>query len=199
MDAPPTFSTTLESPRLQLRAYRLEDGAALARLIGANRERLRRNFPPLAQGLHSEPEAEAFIAEAAAQWQARKIYHYGIWTQGAPALIGQLKIKNLVWDVPSAELSYFIDAGALRRGYASEAVLTVLREAFERLKFQRLFARIIASNAESLELSRKLGMSHEGLHRLEFRCGFGELHDVHYFSITGADYPALAQRAAPAR
>lgn len=196
MDAAPTFPSTLDSPRLQLRAYRLGDAGALARLIGANRERLRQSFPPLAEGFHSTPDAEAFIADAAAQWQARKIYHYGIWTKDATALIGQLKVKNLLWEVPSAELSYFIDAGALRRGYAREAVLTLLREAFERLQFQRLFARIIASNAESLALSRRLGMTHEGLHRLEFRCGFGQLQDVHYFSVTAAEYPALAACAA---
>lgn len=97
-------------------------------------------------------------------------------------------MKNVVWDVPSAELSYFISSSAQRQGFATEAISRILRLAFEQLDFKRMFVRIIPSNKESILLANKLGFEHEGLHRNEFRCGFGELHDVHYFSLTIEDY-----------
>jgi len=102
--------------------------------------------------------------------------------------IGQLQVKNIVWDVPSAELSYFIGSSSKRQGFATEAISAILRAAFEQLGFMRMFVRIIPSNQESISLANKLGFKHEGLHRNEFRCGFGELHDVHYFSLTLDDF-----------
>ena len=112
-------------------------------------------------------------------------------------MAGQIKVKNISWDVPAAELSYFIGSGFLRRGYATEAVLAVMREAFERLQFNRIHARVIASNRESAELARKLGMVHEGRHRREFRCGHGELHDVDRFSVTREEYPGIQMKFQP--
>ena len=185
---------TLESPRLELRAYREEDAEALCRLVDTDREVLRRSFNDTIKQLGTAMDAKAFIRDNAAQRHARKVFVYGVWTLQNRALIGQIKVKNLVWEIPSAELSYFIGSGFRRQGYATEAVLTLLHEAFERLRFNRIHARVIASNQESLELARKLGMTHEGLHRQEFRCGYGELHDVHHFSVMGDDYPGIRSR-----
>lgn len=189
MSANSTFPASLSTARLQLRGYGEPDAGGLLALIDADRQRLLRNFKDLAQGLTTLEEARSFIAECARQWDARKTYFYGIRLKEPGQLIGQLKVKNVLWDVPSAELSYFIGSGHQRRGYASEAIRALLREAFTGLGFKRIHARIIASNTESLELAKKLGMRHEGLHRLEFRCGLGELHDVHYFALTREDLP----------
>lgn len=193
----PTFPERLETPRLELRAYREQDVEALARLVGANREPLRRNFHDTVKKLTTADATRAFIQETAAQRQARMVFHYGIWTRPAPVLIGQLKIKNLSWDVPSAEISYFISVDFQRRGYASESVLAVLCDAFEKLGFNRIYARVIVANKKSAELARKLGMVHEGLHRQEFRCGYGELHDVDYFSVIRDGYPAIRAKFGP--
>jgi RimJ/RimL family protein N-acetyltransferase len=93
-----------------------------------------------------------------------------------------------MWDVPSAELSYFIDSSSERQGFATESISVILRAAFEQVNFKRIFVRIIPSNQGSIALADKLGFKHEGLHRNAFRCGFGELHDVHYFSVTTEDF-----------
>lgn len=181
------FPESLATERLELRAYRPEDTASLRRLIDVNRLRLLRSFKELAQGLATADATQAYLSTCVRHWQVGQVFHYGIWTREPVALVGQIKIKNVQWDVPSGELSYFIDEASLRRGYAFEAVSAVIRHAVEELAFRRLYARIIASNAESLQLARKLGMKHEGLHQAEFRCGFGELHDVHYFAVTRPD------------
>ena len=183
-----TFPESLSTARLELRAYGKADAAAILALIEADRQRLLRNFKDLAQGLATLEEARSFIADCARQREARKTFFYGIWLKEPRQLVGQLKLKNLLWDMPSAELSYFIGSAHQRQGYASEAIKAVLQEAFENLGFNRVYARIIASNTESLELARKLGMRHEGLHRLEFRCGLGELHDVNYFALAPGDF-----------
>lgn len=182
------FPDTLDTERLVLRRYSSADAPGILDLVEKNRDRLVRNFSQMAKGMSQVEEARAFTEQKGEQWTARKGFCYGIWLKASREQIGQLQVKNVVWDVPSAELSYFISSSAQRQGFATEAISRILRLAFEQLDFKRMFVRIIPSNKESILLANKLGFEHEGLHRNEFRCGFGELHDVHYFSLTIEDY-----------
>jgi RimJ/RimL family protein N-acetyltransferase len=188
-----TFPELLETERLVMRRYSSTDVLSILRLVDRDRDRLIQNFAPMAKSLLNLKDANSFVEEKAEQWNSRKASCYGIWFKGSEELIGQLQAKNIVWDVPAAELSYFIGSSSQRQGFAKEAISAILRFAFEQLDFKRIFVRIIPSNKESLLLAKKLGFKYEGLHRNEFRCGFGELHDVNYFSFISDDW-----RASPA-
>jgi RimJ/RimL family protein N-acetyltransferase len=177
--------------RLVLRQYADADAGPVFAMIDRNRERLRQNFAPIANGVRQPEDAGTFVKECADKRAARKEFSFGIWDNSPPILLGQIKVKNIVWEVPSAELSYFIDDSMQRRGFASEAVRAVLRVAFGALHFRRVYLRIIASNTGSLLLAEKLGFKQEGLHRNEFRCGFHVIHDVYHFSLTDADSPSI--------
>lgn len=183
-----TIPESIRAKSLLLRRYSDSDGPAIMELVDCNRDRLRRSFPEMATGLTSTAEVDSFLAEKSELWKARKTFCFGIWLQADDTLIGQLQVKNVVWNVPAAELSYFIGAQFLRQGHATEAIAATIDVAFNSLHFQRVFLRIIRTNAESLALADKLGFSREGLHRSEFRCGFGELHDVHVVSCIAQDY-----------
>jgi RimJ/RimL family protein N-acetyltransferase len=186
-----TFPETLDAERLALRRYGSADAQAILELVDKNRTSLIQSFRGMAD-LSQVEEATSFIVEKTQQWNAGKAFCYGIWLKVSKEqirqLIGQLQVKNVVWDVPSAELGYFMGGSSQRQGFATEAISAVLRLAFKRLGFERIFIRIIPSNHESISLANKLGFKHEGLHRNDFRCGFGKLHDVHYFSLTSGDY-----------
>ena len=183
-----TFPELLETERLVLRRYRSADAAGILELVDKNRARLVQNFSPMAKGLFQVEDAKSFIEDKTKQWNAGRGFCYGIWLKISEQQIGQLQVKNVIWDVPSAELSYFIDSSSERQGFATEAISGILRVALEQLDFKRIFVRIIPSNQGSIALANKLGFKHEGLHRNAFRCGFGELHDVHYFSVTTEDF-----------
>jgi len=184
------FPEHLDTDRLVLRRYSNADAPTILELVDRNRDRLIRNFSQMAKSLSQGEDAKSFTEDKAEQWNTRKAFCYGIWRKASRELIGQLQVKNIAWDVPSAELSYFIDASSRRQGFATEAIAAIVRVAFQELDFKRMFVRIIPSNQESISLANKLGFKHEGLHRNEFRCGFGELHDVHYFSLTSDDFTA---------
>lgn len=99
-------------------------------------------------------------------------------------------MKNVARENPAAELSYFIDRGFQQKGYATESIRAILDLAFQRSGFQRIYVRVLPVNHESLSLARKLGFQDEGLHRKAFRCGAGELHDVHFLSLIAETYPS---------
>lgn len=183
-----SFADPLATERFHLRRYQSSDAPAVLRLVDANRERLLRNFPELAQRMKTAEEASAYVGATDKQWRDGAAFVYGIWTPSEGGLIGQVRVKNIVWNVPSAELSYFVDGYWLRQGVATEAIRAVLREAFETCGFKRVYARVIAANEESLALARRLKLRHEGVQRNAFRCGLGELHDLHLFAMTDVDY-----------
>lgn len=182
-----SFPEMVEAERLVLRRYRSQDAAGILELVEQNRPQLIREFAQIA-GLQDVEEAKSFIAEKGEQWNDGKTLCYGIWRKPARQQIGQIQVKNVAWEIPSAELGYFIDRSSQRQGYASESVRRIAELAFEELTFQRIFVRILPSNRESFSLAKKLGFQEEGLHRRAFRCGFGELHDMHYLSLTMEDY-----------
>lgn len=181
------FPGLLETPRLELHAYSNVDAPALLALIDMNREQLQRNFAPMAMDILRPTDANGFVDECSRKWTAGKEFVYGIWCKPSKELIGQIKVKNIVREIPAAELSYFICTSSQGRGYATEAIAAVSHAAIRQLNFKRIGLRIITSNAASLKLAEKLGFKREGLHRNEFRCGFDELHDVLHYSLTDED------------
>lgn len=188
MAGEPQFPGIIEAERLALRKYTADRAADLFRLVDANRTILIENFAPLAKEILSTDAAKSLIAKKSEEWDKRTGFCYGIYLRASNALIGQLQVKNLVWDIPSAELSYFVDRSYQRQGLVSEAITAILATMFEPLHFNRVFVRIITKNVASIELAKKLGFKHEGIHRAGFRCGHGELHDVHSFALTAGDY-----------
>jgi ribosomal-protein-serine acetyltransferase len=192
MPAEVIFPELLETERLELRRYASADAAGILKLVDQNRAGLMQSFSQMAKGLIRSEDAQSFIEEKAGHWNARRVFCYGIWRKVSTQQIGQIQVKNIVWDVPSAELSYFIDSSSQRQGFAGEAISVILRVALQEFGFKRVFVRIIRSNRKSIRLANKLGFKHEGLHRNEFRCGFGELHDVHYFSFTIDDLESVS-------
>jgi RimJ/RimL family protein N-acetyltransferase len=181
------FPGSLDTPNLELRSYTGIDVSALLALIDRNRQQLMQSFAPIAKAVVRAADADAFVKSSADQWTSKKEFIYGIWHKPSKELIGQLKVKTIVWDIPAAELSYFICQSSRRKGFATEAVSATLRATIGQMRFKRICLRIIASNAESLRLAGKLGFKREGLHRSEFRCGFGELHDIYHYALTSED------------
>ncbi len=170
-----------------MRQYGIGDAGSILDLVGQNRECLAREFSR--QGaMDGLRDAESFVTQKAAVWSAGKTFCYGIWQKETNQLAGQIQVKNVDWEIPVAELGYFIGRASQRQGYASEAIKGILELAFKKLSFQRVFVRILPTNQVSLALARKLGFQKEGVHRNAFRCGFGHLHDVHCLAMIAADY-----------
>ena len=180
------FPERIQTERLLLRAYQ-DDTASILELLEPNREQLVREFPQMAW-MRTREEAQDFLKQKAEQWQSGKTFCYGIWRTEGGKQVGQIQVKNISWDIPSAELGYFIDGSCRRKGFATETIRAILRVAFQELGFQRIYVRILPSNPESFALAKKVGFQVEGVHRKAFRCGFGQLHDVHYMAVTADDY-----------
>jgi RimJ/RimL family protein N-acetyltransferase len=77
-----------------------------------------------------------------------------------------------------------------RKGYASEAIMILLRYYFEELRYQKVIAHIYAFNEASVDLHKLLGFVQEGrLRNMIFTKG---LHfDEYLFGLTISEYEML--------
>ncbi|MDP9160156.1 MAG: GNAT family N-acetyltransferase [Acidobacteriota bacterium] len=182
-----TIPEKVETERLTLRRYRSEDAAGIVELVRENREQLIREFAAMTN-LQNLDQAASFVREKEDQWEAEKTFCFGIWLKDRGKQIGQIQMKNVAWEIPAGELSYFIDREFQQKRYATESIRAILDLAFLKSGFQRIYVRVLPVNRESLSLARKLGFQSEGVHRKAFRCGAGDLHDVHFLSLIAEDY-----------
>jgi RimJ/RimL family protein N-acetyltransferase len=191
MNRADSFPERITTGRVELRQYADTDAPSLFAVLDRNRDRLRQSFASIANGVRRPEDANTFVKDCVDKRAARKEFSFGIWERSSQILVGQIKVKNIVWEIPSAELSYFVDASMQRRGFASESVRSLLRVAFGEFCFRRVYLRIIASNTGSLLLAERMGFKQEGLHRNEFRCGFDALHDVYHLSLIDTECPSV--------
>ena len=80
-----------------------------------------------------------------------------------------------------------------RRGYATEAVLLVLKYYFEELRYQKCLVGVHSNNPASVALHEKLGFVREGTLRRMVYTG-GSFHDVHHFGMLKGEWEQSAFR-----
>jgi RimJ/RimL family protein N-acetyltransferase len=187
----PDFSELeLSTPRLRLRAPRVEDASALF-------------------AIYSDPAVTRFIAFGA--WRAIDAAHEQIERErremaagdavrlcivrAADArVIGSCSLFRLHEQSRRAEVGYALASAAWGQGIARETVSALLRHGFETMGLRRIEADIDPRNAASARCLERLGFVREGLLRERWIVE-GEVSDTAMYGLLARDW-AAARRAA---
>jgi ribosomal-protein-alanine N-acetyltransferase len=102
-------------------------------------------------------------------------------------LLGGIGLHNLDWTSLRAEIGYWVGRANWGRGYASEAVSAVCKEAFGRLHLHRIEANVFPFNLASARVLSHVGFVKEGLQRERVRKGRIWL-DVESYSLLASDF-----------
>jgi RimJ/RimL family protein N-acetyltransferase len=149
--------TSLETERLLLRPFRLEDAREVQRLAGARE---------VAAGTLEIPHP--YPDGAAEEWisgqPSVRSLTFAIERKEDGALIGAIGLR-LEREHGRAELGYWIGVPYWNNGYATEAGRAVVRHGFEAEGLNRIYAFHFSSNPASGRVLQKLGMTHEGRRR----------------------------------
>jgi RimJ/RimL family protein N-acetyltransferase len=76
------------------------------------------------------------------------------------------------------------------KGYASEAILLILKYYFDELRYQKVMACVNGDNEASIRLHQKLGFQLEGTHRRMF-FSKGQYLDILWFGMTVEEFHQL--------
>jgi RimJ/RimL family protein N-acetyltransferase len=176
------------TPRLVVRCWEPRDAPRLKAAIDASLEHLGR-MPWIGQ----EPEPlEGKIARLRrfrAHFDLDQDYAYGIFDRDEREVLGGCGLHAR--QGPGAlEIGYWIGAGHVRRGLASEAAGALTRVAVELGRVARVEIHCGPENAASAGVARTLGFRHEATLGRRFRRADGSLRDTMIWTLFADDYPA---------
>jgi RimJ/RimL family protein N-acetyltransferase len=185
--------TELVSDRLVLRRFRRSDLAGLIRYRSdpqvARFQGWDAPYPPAA----AERLIGAMLArhpDTPAEW-----FQFAVELRSAKGIIGDCGVLTDAGEPRQAEIGFTIAAGHQGRGYATEAVRTLLGYLFGPLAKHRVTADCDARNLASARVLEKAGMRREG-HLRESTWAKGEWTDDLLFAILDREWAALAGSAA---
>lgn len=110
-------------------------------------------------------DAEQFVRMVTAQWDAGSEVVWGMYADDE--LVGMIGLHNMTdhFTGATAELGYWVTAGARGRGYLAEAARAVIDWGFSELRLVRIRWQAVAGNVPSARAARALGFRYEGLQR----------------------------------
>jgi ribosomal-protein-alanine N-acetyltransferase len=158
----------IETPRLLLRDFTLDDVEALAACQAD--ERFWRFYERVDDiETRAREHIELFVG-----WQAvqpRTHFQFAIVLKQDGSLIGDCGLRQHVQARygGQAELGYELDPQHWGNGYATEAAQAMIAYGFETLNLHRVWATCRGENAPSWRLMERLGMRREGVFEKEAR------------------------------
>ena len=183
------IDTALLTNRCVVRRFRENEGETFQQLIDNNRDLLQDHFPLLVgEVAASNATAEVFVRERIANWLLQNDFAFGIWSNETTEMIGYIHLFDLNWQVPAAELSFFLDREHVKSGIMTEALARVIRFAFRQLDLEKIYIKTLADNYDCQRLVRRVGFSREGDLRNEYRKPGGTLVDLVRFGFSRETY-----------
>ena len=183
------IDTALLTTRCVVRRFREGEGKDLYELVDRNRDILQDSFPYLVADVCRGPErGEIFVRQRIASWLLQEDYGFGIYLTETTELIGFLFLSDLNWDVPAAEVRFFLDRDHAKQGIMTECLARVVRFGFRQLDIEKLYVLTQADNYPSQRVARKVGFGREGDLRNEFRRPGGALVDLVRFGLSRETY-----------
>jgi len=182
MSAPPAWPVRLETERLLLRPFALEDAPDVARLAG-DREIAENtlNIPHP----YDQVMAVEWISLQAAGTAAGEAYVFAIERHAKAGLIGAVGLR-LDPEQHAAELGYWIGRPFWNRGYATEAARAAVEFGLDRLGLHRIQANHFSRNGASGSVLLKAGFTYEGCLR-DSVLKWERFEDLHYYSVLATD------------
>jgi len=152
---------TLETSRLILRPFCIDDASAVQQLAG-DREiaDTTLNIPhPYADSM-----AESWIETHKAGYETDSSVTFAVVLRDEACLIGAIGL-TIDSRFNRAELGYWTGKPFWNKGYATEAANAVIEFGFADLRLNRMLARHLARNPSSGRVMEKIGMQQEGIAR----------------------------------
>ncbi len=170
---------TLETQRLILRRYTLDDARAYACVDSPAGNVVWE--PPFSQ------EQTAEVKGVINRYKNPGYYRWAIALKDSGAVVGGILIVKSDEKMLSCEIAYVINPKYRNRGYASEALRRVLVFLLTEVEYNRVQAGHLADNPASGRVMQKAGMKYEGTLRQDNRNREGVLTDSMIYGLLRED------------
>ena len=192
MDDPQLFPvpSSLETQRLVLRSFRIEDAPALHAALSESIRELRGSlwFLPWVAEECTLQAAEVRCRNAAASFLLRTDLPYLAFEKISGRLVASVGLHRTDWSLPRTEVGYWVRTNETGKGYASEGVAALTSWALDNLGAKRVELVTDEQNAGSRAVAERCGFRLEGVLRNVMQSPDGRLRN----SCVYARLPAAA-------
>jgi len=155
-------------------------GEAFFSMIDSNRARLEDFFAGTVSRTRTLEDTINYCAVIAQKIQDKSYFPYII-TNKSDDFIGLIDVKNISWNVPKAEIGYFIDSKFEGKGIISKALGAIVDYLIKTYQFKKLLCRANSKNQGSINVALKNDFQLEGIIRNDYRTTKGEIVDLNYY------------------
>ena len=152
-------------------------------LVDKNRKRLEDFFSGTVAKNKDIESTRVFIPEVIDKAAQRISYSFVITASSSQKLIGYIDIKSIDWNIPKAELGYFIDQHYEGRGILTKALSKIITYCFDTLQINKLLVRTHEANIGSRKMVEKNGFRVEGIIRNDYKTTSGNIVDLVYYGL----------------
>ncbi|MNI20854.1 Ribosomal-protein-serine acetyltransferase [compost metagenome] len=169
--------TELHTERLHLRKMKVSDSSSLFEIW---------SDPDVTKFMNvscftNENQAKEMINLLDDLSRDSKAIRFSIIKKESNEIIGSCGYNSLDFENEKAEIGYDIAKSFWGRGYASEAICSLLDHAFSSLKLNRIEAKVDPENVNSIKLLQKLNFTFEGTLR-QYERVEGKFNDLNIYS-----------------
>lgn len=176
----------VETPQLVLREIEMRDAHGFSGFM--TQEDYQRH---IALRLANEAEVKAFVSRAVARQgdERRNVFHLAAEEKLSGEAVGD---GFLIVQRPGLiEIGWGVHPAMWSMGLGTEIGRSVIGLAFERLKAERVWCKVMAANIASGKVARRIGLRHVQAHA-DYPTGGGKVTSVDIYALTAAEYFDLA-------
>ncbi|MBR9920258.1 MAG: GNAT family N-acetyltransferase [Bacteroidetes bacterium] len=177
------------------RPIRQRDSRAFFDLVQANAPHLERYFPITLDACKSRISAARHLRLKIRQRNQREGWAFLLDYIPESRPVGYFVIKNLDWNVPKAELAYFVDKPFNSKGLGTYGVGEMIHFSFTELNLHKLYLYADEKNLGSCRIAEKNNFKLEGRLRDDFRTGQGDLITSNYYGLLREDWEIAKMHA----
>lgn len=185
----------MNKPSIFLRYLETSDAEDLLLIRKENRDFFQAFEPTRDDSHFSYDQQLREIQKAIIDIKNDSSYTYGIFHRESQQLIGRITLSGVVrGPFQNANLGYYLDKKHNGKGYASEAVRSVLKHAFEELQLHRVQAAVMPRNIASKRILEKSGFKKEGYSPKYLKIN-GTWEDHEIYAITIEDFEPIEKES----
>lgn len=141
----------------------------------------------IAMRLSSEAEVKAFVNRSVARQddERRNVFHLAAEEKHSGEAIGDGFL--IVQRPKTLEIGWGLHPAMWRMGFGTEIGRALLGLAFERLKAERVWCKIMMRNTASVKLAARIGLKHLQSHP-DYPTGQGGHGAVEFYAMSSSDY-----------
>lgn len=177
-------TVTLETPRLILRKYTLEDSESMFRNWANDDEVSRFLTWPTHKSVQDSRE---IISMWINEYNNEKSYMWCIELKEVHEPIGGISVVHLSEEISSAEIGYSIGKAYWHQGITSEALSAIMDFLFNQVGVNRIEAKHDSNNPNSGKVMMSCGLKYEGTRLMADRNNSG-ICDVVLYGLIARDY-----------